>query len=117
MTFADGARRKALALEWHADSQLAPRLLFDPVRLRQVLFNLVGNGVKFTETGTVSIRARVLDTTSERQRIEIVVADTGIGISTEDHDRLFQPFMQAEAPISRNRGGTGQGDEPSLPRH
>ena len=109
LTFADGARRKALALEWHADSQLAPRLLFDPVRLRQVLFNLVGNGVKFTETGTVSIRARVLDTTSERQRIEIVVADTGIGISAEDHDRLFQPFVQAEAPISRNRGGTGLG--------
>ena len=109
LTFADGARRKALALEWHADSQLAPRLLFDPVRLRQVLFNLVSNGVKFTETGTVSIRARVLDTTSERQRIEIVVADTGIGISAEDHDRLFQPFVQAEAPISRNRGGTGLG--------
>ena len=109
LTFADGARRKGLALEWHADSPLAPRLLFDPVRLRQVLLNLVGNGVKFTEAGTVSIRARVLETTSDRQRIEIVVSDTGIGISPEDQDRLFQPFVQAEAPSSRNRGGTGLG--------
>ena len=109
LTFADGARRKGLALEWHADSALAPRLLFDPARLRQVLLNLVGNGVKFTEAGTVSIRARVLETTSAGQRIEIVVSDTGIGISPEDQDRLFQPFVQADAPNSRNRGGTGLG--------
>ena len=109
LTFADGARRKGLGLEWHADSSLAPRLLFDPIRLRQVLLNLVGNGVKFTEAGTVSIRARVLENRRETQRIEIVVADTGIGISEEDQLRLFQPFVQAEAPSSRNRGGTGLG--------
>jgi PAS domain S-box-containing protein len=107
LTFADGARRKGLALEWHADTALAPRLLFDPARLRQVLLNLVGNGVKFTETGTVSIRARVVESRPESQRIEIVVKDSGIGISREDQDRLFQPFVQAEAPSSRNRGGTG----------
>jgi len=74
-----------------------------------VLLNLVGNGVKFTEAGTISIRARVLETTSTGQRIEIVVSDTGIGISPEDQDRLFQPFVQADAPGSRNRGGTGLG--------
>jgi PAS domain S-box-containing protein len=109
LTFADGARRKGLALEWHADTALAPRLLFDPARLRQVLLNLVGNGVKFTETGTVSIRARAVESRPEAQRIEIVVEDSGIGISREDRDRLFQPFVQAEAPSSRNRGGTGLG--------
>ena len=109
LTFADGARRKGLALEWHADTTLAPRLLFDPARLRQVLLNLVGNGVKFTETGTVSIRARVVESRPNAQRIEIVVKDSGIGISREDRDRLFQPFVQAEAPSSRNRGGTGLG--------
>jgi PAS domain S-box-containing protein len=109
LTFADGARRKGLALEWHADTALAPRLLFDPARLRQILLNLVGNGVKFTEAGTVSIRARVLDARPDAQRIEIVVADSGIGITREDQDRLFQPFVQAEAPSSRNRGGTGLG--------
>ncbi|HET9268066.1 MAG TPA: PAS domain S-box protein, partial [Vicinamibacterales bacterium] len=109
LTFADGARRKGLALEWHADTGLSPRLLFDPARLRQVLLNLVGNGVKFTEAGTVSIRARVVEARPEAQRIEIVVKDSGIGISREDQDRLFQPFVQADAPSSRNRGGTGLG--------
>jgi PAS domain S-box-containing protein len=109
LTFADGARRKGLALEWHADTSLAPRLLFDPARLRQVLLNLVGNGVKFTEAGTVSIRARVAEARPEAQRIEIVVKDSGIGISREDQYRLFQPFVQADAPSSRNRGGTGLG--------
>jgi len=109
LTFADAARRKGLALEWHADAGLSPRLLFDPARLRQVLLNLVGNGVKFTEAGTVSIRARVVEARPEAQRIEIVVKDSGIGISREDQDRLFQPFVQAEAPSSRNRGGTGLG--------
>jgi CheY-like chemotaxis protein/HPt (histidine-containing phosphotransfer) domain-containing protein/anti-sigma regulatory factor (Ser/Thr protein kinase) len=109
LTLADGARRKALTLEWHADPALAPRLLFDPVRLRQVLINLVGNGVKFTETGTVAIRASVVEDTGDTQRIEIVVSDTGIGIAREDQDRLFQPFVQAEDPSSRNRGGTGLG--------
>jgi len=109
LTFADGARRKGLALEWHADTALAPRLMFDPARLRQILLNLVGNGVKFTESGTVSIRARVVDAGPAAQRIEIVVKDSGIGISLEDQDRLFQPFVQAEAPSSRKRGGTGLG--------
>jgi PAS domain S-box-containing protein len=109
LTFADGARRKGLALEWHADTGLAPRLLFDAARLRQVLLNLVGNGIKFTETGTVSIRARVVESRPDAQRIEIVVKDSGIGITREDQDRLFQPFVQAEAPSSRNRGGTGLG--------
>jgi len=109
LTFADGARRKGLALEWHADAALATRLRFDPARLRQVLLNLVGNGIKFTETGTVSIRVRVVESRPRAQRIEIVVRDTGIGISRDDQDRLFQPFVQAEAPISRNRGGTGLG--------
>jgi CheY-like chemotaxis protein/HPt (histidine-containing phosphotransfer) domain-containing protein/anti-sigma regulatory factor (Ser/Thr protein kinase) len=109
LTFADGARRKGLAIEWHADTALAPRLRFDPARLRQVLLNLVGNGVKFTEAGTVSIRVRVIEARPEAQRIEIVVKDSGIGISREDQDRLFRPFVQAETPISRHRGGTGLG--------
>jgi len=109
LTFADGARRKGLALEWHADTALAPRLRFDPARLRQVLLNLVGNGVKFTEAGTVSIHVRVTESRPKAQRVEIVVKDSGIGISREDQDRLFRPFVQAEAPISRNRGGTGLG--------
>ena len=78
-------------------------------RLRQVLLNLVGNGVKFTEAGTVSIRVRVIESRPEAQRIEIVVKDSGIGILREDQDRLFRPFVQAETQISRHRGGTGLG--------
>ena len=82
LTFADGARRKGQALEWHADTTPgAAGCCSIPARLRQVLLNLVGNGVKFTEAGTVSIRARVVESRPDAQRIEIVVKDSGIGIS------------------------------------
>ena len=111
-TFADGARRKGLALEWHADPRCRATPAVDPARLRQVLLNLVGNGVKFTETGTVSIRARRLRVAARGAAdLRSSCATSGIGISREDQDRLFQPFVQAEAPDlaqpRRHRSGPG----------
>ncbi len=108
-TFTEAARQKGLRLEVSVDEALAPAHLTDPVRLRQVLLNLVGNGVKFTEQGSIGIRAGVVESRGDVQRVEFSIADTGIGISPEDQARLFQPFVQAEDPAARHRGGTGLG--------
>jgi PAS domain S-box-containing protein len=108
-TFTEAARQKGLRLEVSIDEALAPAHVTDPVRLRQVLLNLVGNGVKFTEQGSIGIRAGVVEIRGDVQRVEFSITDTGIGISPEDQARLFQPFVQAEDPASRHRGGTGLG--------
>ncbi|MFM2089725.1 MAG: Signal transduction histidine-protein kinase BarA [Planctomycetota bacterium] len=86
------------------DSQAPHWVRGDPVRLRQILTNLVGNAVKFTRQGTIRIRLGSRD-----GRILLVVADTGIGITQEQRERLFQPFTQADASTARQFGGTGLG--------
>jgi two-component system, sensor histidine kinase and response regulator len=78
----------------------------DPVRLRQIITNLVGNAVKFTTEGAVTVRA-VADRKSDRLRIEVV--DTGIGITPENQARLFQKFSQVDSSLARRSGGTGLG--------
>jgi CheY-like chemotaxis protein len=77
--------------------------------LRQVLLNLVGNAVKFTETGRVAVVATVSDAGAGRMRLRIGVHDTGLGIAPEVQARLFEPFAQADGSISRRYGGTGLG--------
>ena len=81
----------------------------DAHRLRQVLMNLLGNGLKFTDRGGVTLRMRSLGLQGTRARLRVEVQDTGIGISAEDAARLFQPFTQADSSASRLRGGTGLG--------
>ncbi len=76
------------------------------MRLRQILLNLLGNAIKFTEVGSVRLVAR-LDHARERMLFDIV--DTGIGIHPEQITKLFQPFTQADASVTRNHGGTGLG--------
>ena len=80
----------------------------DPYRLSQVLVNLLGNAVKFTERGTVSLRVSVEELT-EKPLLHFEVADTGIGISTEKLAEIFEPFSQADGSLTRRYGGTGLG--------
>jgi len=84
-------------------------LVGDPLRVGQVINNLVGNAIKFTAQGEVHVRAEVLEKTHEQVSLRFAVRDTGIGLSKEQADRLFQPFVQADASITRKFGGTGLG--------
>ena len=101
-----GANQKGLQVAAQVD---APAwLLGDPDRLRQILLNLLGNAVKFTEHGRIELICRPVPG-AEPQRLRFEVADTGLGIPRELGDRLFEPFVQAETGTSRRFGGTGLG--------
>lgn len=103
------AGKKNLAFKTSFAYDGPPLLHGDPVRLRQVLFNLIDNAVKFTDHGELELRATMkpLDETHVAMRFE--VSDTGIGISDKDHDKLFQPFSQINGSTTRTHGGTGLG--------
>lgn len=103
------ATAKGLALKLESDGPLPEAITTDPTRLRQILMNLVGNAIKFTEAGEVRIVARTVRKSGEPWRLEVDVIDTGIGISPEQMRRLFQPFSQADASTTRTYGGTGLG--------
>ncbi len=81
----------------------------DPHRLGQVLTNLIGNSVKFTQAGEVELRVSFLERTGDRVKLEFSVRDTGIGMSEEETARLFRPFTQADSSTTRKFGGTGLG--------
>ncbi len=106
---AEQARKKNLELLTDIDPQVPANLHGDPGRLRQVLTNLAGNAIKFTERGEVVIKVRAGELSAGRVRIHFDVRDTGIGIDAEARRRLFQPFSQADASTSRKYGGTGLG--------
>ncbi len=96
---------KGLSLVTVVDPKLPDALLGDPARVRQILLNLVGNALKFTETGGV----RVDVTSASPGRIRFAVSDTGIGLTPEQQGRLFQAFAQADVSTARKYGGTGLG--------
>lgn len=107
--FSAEAGKKNLELAYFIDQSL-PRLIYgDMARLRQVLINLVANAVKFTNQGGVYLVASCLPSTGNKLMVEFTVKDTGIGISPEKCDRLFQPFSQLDSSMTRKYGGTGLG--------
>ncbi|MEJ6005121.1 response regulator [Paucibacter sp. AS339] len=103
------ADAKDLELLFDIDPDLPPQLLGDALRLRQVLINLTGNALKFTERGEVRLTLRVLQRSAQDVTLEFSVSDTGIGIAPENQARIFSGFTQAEASTTRRYGGTGLG--------
>ncbi|HUL11640.1 MAG TPA: ATP-binding protein, partial [Methylococcaceae bacterium] len=98
-----------LELRFEADDDGTPRLRGDPMRLRQVLINLVGNGIKFTRRGGVTVTVSHRTMADRRERYHFEVRDTGIGISEEKRKILFNPFSLADSSTTRRYGGTGLG--------
>jgi signal transduction histidine kinase/HPt (histidine-containing phosphotransfer) domain-containing protein len=108
-TLAFEARMKNLELEWEIEPGTPDAMTGDPVRLRQIVFNLVGNAIKFTEKGRVAVRVKA-QTTEDRESVcHFAVSDTGIGIPQEKHATIFAPFQQADTSMTRVYGGTGLG--------
>jgi len=103
------AHQKGLELIASIDDNVPVRLKGDPGRVRQVLLNLIGNAVKFTERGEVEVGVRVLEREGAFARIEFSVRDTGIGIPPEKHGAIFDVFSQADTSTTRRFGGTGLG--------
>lgn len=102
------ARRKGLRLETKVASNVPPLLVSDPGRLRQVLINLGGNAIKFTETGSVTIQLEPAEVES-RGTWDLTVSDTGPGLTEEQQKKIFHPFVQGDGSTSRRYGGTGLG--------
>ncbi len=107
--FAEHAQRKELELACHIPADVPVALLGDPVRLRQILHNLIGNAVKFTERGEVIVCAEALEESVEDVLIGFEVRDTGIGIEPERQGEIFNAFSQADGSTTRKYGGTGLG--------
>lgn len=107
------AREKRVCLDLHTDLNIPLELIGDPLRLRQVIFNLVSNAIKFSaeagQVGRVQIRTQLLSTEGHQVLLQFQVQDNGIGIRKEELDKLFLPFTQAEFSTTRRFGGTGLG--------
>ena len=108
-TFRQQAIIKGLALDVEIDAGSDDALVGDPTRVRQVLFNLLGNAIKFTERGRITLHAGTQPLGHGMTKVSIAVSDTGIGLSEEQRARLFQPFAQADSSTTRRFGGTGLG--------
>ncbi len=114
--FSITAQQKKLNLTWAIAEEVPDSILFDEIRLRQILFNLVGNALKFTEQGgvTVTITHTVQNALHRQETLPIInlkleISDTGIGISPSDQQRIFDLFTQSEGQCNRKYGGTGLG--------
>jgi CheY-like chemotaxis protein len=101
------ATEKGIGLAVEYDGPMPETVASDPTRLRQILVNLVGNAVKFTEVGSVRLISRLVS--ADRPALQFDIVDTGIGMTPEQRERLFRPFSQADTSMARKFGGTGLG--------
>ncbi|MBL4885566.1 MAG: response regulator, partial [Planctomycetaceae bacterium] len=103
------AKAKGLPLNVQFEGPIPKTIQSDPTRLRQILINVVGNAIKFTETGSVEIVTRLLNNTDEEPALQFDVTDTGIGIADDKISKIFKSFTQADGSTTRKFGGTGLG--------
>jgi signal transduction histidine kinase/ActR/RegA family two-component response regulator len=104
------ANEKNLQLVINADKNLNTIcVVSDPTRLTQIIYNLVGNAIKFTKKGKVELRVKLIETTEHGIQVQFIVKDTGIGIPETKHESIFEPFKQASTDTTRHFGGTGLG--------
>lgn len=105
------AESKRLKISTHYEEQMPETIFTDAVRFRQILVNIIGNAIKFTDKGSVEIfvRTELIAVSNSKRRLRLDIKDTGIGVSPEYHASIFSPFVQADASISRSHGGTGLG--------
>jgi two-component system sensor histidine kinase/response regulator len=108
-TISTPAQEKGLEVTFRVAPEVPNVIVADGVRLRQVLMNLVGNAVKFTETGEIEIRIGLADDDGQGKALEFTVRDTGIGISPDQQAKIFDAFAQADSSTTRRFGGTGLG--------
>jgi PAS domain S-box-containing protein len=108
-TFAPHAHKKSLELACHTAAGVPPSVRGDSSRLRQMITNLVGNAIKFTERGEVVVGVQHVDGAGEHATVRFTVRDTGIGIPADKQSRIFEAFTQADASTTRRFGGTGLG--------
>ena len=108
-TLALRAHTKGLELLYHVDSDVPTHLVGDPARLRQIIINLVGNAIKFTEKGEILVEVKTSASMEISSRLQFSVSDTGVGIAPDKLDIIFRPFAQADGSITRRYGGTGLG--------
>ncbi len=103
------AHEKGLEIIFAIEESVPPNLVGDPLRLSQIIINLSNNAVKFTETGEVAVKAKLVDKNEDAATVQFSVTDTGIGLNDEQKSKLFQSFSQADMSTSRKYGGTGLG--------
>jgi hypothetical protein len=108
-TTALSAHEKALEITVHVGSDVPSTVIGDPLRLRQVLLNLTGNAIKFTEHGKIELSVRLNSEDEAEVALDFCVADTGIGIPEAKQGSIFDPFVQADGSSTRRHGGTGLG--------
>jgi two-component system sensor histidine kinase/response regulator len=106
---AQKAHEKGLEFLFHAAPAIPEQLVGDPIRLGQILTNCVNNAVKFTERGEIRVTIELVERTGEKVKLKFAVRDTGIGMTSEQSAKLFQPFTQADMSTTRKHGGTGLG--------
>lgn len=106
---AEKAGKKNLVLMSYVDPELPPIVNTDPGRLRQILLNLLGNAIKFTRAGEISLDVKSQGKIRDSYRVRFEISDTGIGIDSAALDKLFMPFVQADSSVTRRYGGTGLG--------
>ncbi|MFN8394800.1 MAG: two-component regulator propeller domain-containing protein [Bacteroidia bacterium] len=104
-----GAFSKGLEMLYWVDPEIRGPMLGDPARMKQILTNLIGNAIKFTAKGEITVRVSLQKVDGEKATIQVCVKDSGIGIPKEKHNSLFESFTQVDASTTRKYGGTGLG--------